>query len=198
MATDLRAIGLLGGTFDPVHNGHIAIIKSYLNSGYIDILYVVLTPDPPHKNQSELTDFEHRKNMLELALNDMENVRISTIEQDLPKPSYTRNTVNYFAKQFPSAKLYLCIGEDSFKNFKSWYSWQEIVSQCTLLVAKRPETEYGEIPDELKEHTRFIDHQMIDISSTEIRNDALFDNTTNDKLPPEVLRYISEHHLYQN
>lgn len=191
-----KAIGLLGGSFDPVHNGHVAIARAYLNSKFIDRLYVILSPDPPHKNDRELTIFEHRKKMLDLAFKEIENLVISTVEKELPIPSYTVNTVNYFAGKFPGTKLYLCIGEDSFFEFNDWYKWEEILAKCTLLVAKRPNIDYRSIPEQLKDNARFIDNTEVDISSSNIRDKIRMGKHVKDLLPEKVYSYIKQHHLY--
>ncbi|NGP76422.1 nicotinate (nicotinamide) nucleotide adenylyltransferase [Balneolaceae bacterium YR4-1] len=197
MSSDKRGIGLLGGTFDPVHNGHIAICRSYLDSGYIDKLYVVLTPNPPHKTDRELTDFNHRLNMLNLALNDLSNLWVSAIEDKLSRPSYTVNTVMYFRNEFPDEQLYLCIGEDSFNHFTEWYHWEEIIENCTLLVARRPNTDDSNLPEKLKNNARFIGHEEIGISSSEIRDRLSDGEDVAQELPEEVMNYINDHHLYQ-
>ena len=100
-------IGLFGGTFDPVHNGHISIVRSFLQSGYIDELWILLTPVPPHKLNKEHVSYEHRKEMLHLAFQDIDRVRISTIEQTLPKPSYTVQTVTHLAQKYPEDEFLL-------------------------------------------------------------------------------------------
>lgn len=197
MLSDNRGIGLLGGTFDPVHKGHVAICRSYLDSEYIEKLYVILTPYPPHKTDRELTDFNHRLNMLNLALNDLADLRVSDVEGKLPKPSYTVNTVKYFQKEFPEERLYLCIGEDSYNHFTEWYNWVEIIENCTLLVAGRPNTQVDTLPEKLKENARFIEHQEIGISSSEIRNLLSHGQDVSKYLPEEVMSYIHDHHLYE-
>lgn len=198
MASVPKAIGLLGGTFDPVHKGHISIVHSYLDSGYLDKLFLILTPEPPHKENRELTDFRHRKKMLERALGGLENLVISTIEQRLPKPSYTINTIDFFASEYPDAKLYLCMGEDSLLDFKNWYRWEDIVAKCTLLVARRPDTPGKTVAGELEGHVRYIDHEAVNISSSAIRDSIKSGKSVKEMLPDEVISYINKHHLYQN
>lgn len=199
MSSEPEAIGLLGGTFDPVHNGHLAIVDSYLNSGLLDRLFLVLTPEPPHKENQELSSYEDRKKMLQLAFEGVDNLSISTIENKLPKPSYSINTVDHFKKAYPDSKLYLCIGEDSLLNFKDWYRWKAIVKKCTLLVAKRPtKNNTLSMPDDLKAHLQFIDHEQIAVSSSEIRKKIKQGEQINHMLPPKVLGYIEKHKLYDN
>jgi len=194
------AIGLLGGTFDPVHNGHLAIINSFLESGYLERLIVVLTPNPPHKKGLELTEFSHRLNMLNLALKNIPDLSVSEIENKLPAPSYTVNTVAYFKKKNPGKPIYLCIGEDSLQEFKNWYQWQHILEMCSLLVARRPGTRNSEevIQEDLQEHSVFVDHDPVEISSSRIRKNIMAGSDVSSILPDEVQRYIQKHNLYTN
>lgn len=193
-----KSLGLLGGTFDPVHNGHISIIRSYLQSSLLDHLIVTLTPDPPHKQEDKLTEYSHRLQMLELALSEIQDLSISTIEKELPTPSYTVNTVHFYRDRYPDAELYLCLGEDSFKQFESWHRWQEILSLCALLVARRPGAEQMDSrhSEEAWSHTRFVDHEPIDISSSMLRKNIKNGRKVNDFLPAEVIAYIRKHNLY--
>lgn len=193
-----KSVGLFGGTFDPVHNGHLSIINSYLESSLLDRLVVTLTPHPPHKPNRELTDYRHRLNMLQLALEGISRLQISTIEQKLPVPSYTINTLDWLHDEYSDAQLYLCIGEDSFKAFTSWHKWQKILDICTLMVARRPGTDKGKpkTSKELIAHTRFIDHEPVDISSSEVRKKIRGGININDILPAAVIAYIQQHNLY--
>lgn len=198
MTSDHHGIGLLGGSFDPVHNGHVAICRSFLNSKYIDNLYVILTPDPPHKDNRELTDYSHRLTMLQLALGNMDKLTVSDLENRLPKPSYTVNTVAHFKSKFPEEDLYLCIGEDSYKQFTDWYHWEEIIEYCRLLVARRPNSDKKSVPKKLKNSANFIDHDEVAISSSDIRKRLKKGKQVGDYLPEAVLAYIHKEQLYQN
>jgi nicotinate-nucleotide adenylyltransferase len=196
MASSRRGIGLLGGSFDPVHKGHLEIIQSFLDSGYINLLYVILSPNPPHKENRDLTDFKHRYKMLQDAMVGFENLSVSTIEKELPKPSYTINTISHFNDEFPNDKLYLCIGEDSYVEFTGWYKWEEILKMCKLLVASRPEAKKNNLPEKLRESACFIEHEAIDISSSEIREKIRMGDDVKDLLPDSVWSYIKKHRLY--
>ncbi|MDX1585297.1 MAG: nicotinate (nicotinamide) nucleotide adenylyltransferase [Balneolaceae bacterium] len=195
-----HAIGILGGTFDPVHRGHVSIADSFVESPYIDRLFLVLTPHPPHKEGRDITDFDHRMNMLQLAFEDREHIRVTGIENELPRPSYTIQTLRYFKNQYRETDVYLCLGEDSLAGFKNWYQWAEILELCDLLVAGRPDTEEDEIDPELLAHTHFVDHNPVDISSTELR--SLYGSGKHDSaeklVPDNVAAYIREQNLYSN
>lgn len=198
MASSPEGIGLLGGSFDPVHKGHVSIVHSYLNSGYINQLFIILSPDPPHKENQALTDFSHRYEMLKLAFSGMENLTISTVEKELSKPSYTVNTVSYFKDKLQDEPLYLCLGEDSYLEFTSWHRWEEIIELCKLLVAKRPDAGKADLPDKLKKRTLYIEHQAVEVSSSTIRAKIKSGENAPDLLPEGVRAYINKHRLYLN
>lgn len=193
--SESKTIGLFGGTFDPVHKGHLSIIRSFLNSGYIDFLIVMLTPDPPHKDTQDLTGYAHRLNMLQAVLKEIPNLSVSTVEKDLPAPSYTLNTVRFFSEKYPGHKLYLCLGEDSLQDFRTWHKWQDILDICFLLVAKRPDSS-AEVPENLRPYTKFVEHEPVDISSSEARKKIMAGMNVSDILPEEVITYIQKHNLY--
>ncbi|MFH5833889.1 nicotinate (nicotinamide) nucleotide adenylyltransferase [Halalkalibaculum sp. DA3122] len=192
-------IGLFGGTFDPVHAGHVAIVESFLESGLIDELWVIPAPTPPHKTDQHITSFEHRKRMLEQAFDHIKGVRITDIEERLPQPSYTIHTIQYLKQKYPEKKFYLCIGEDSLADFSSWYKPEKIVQICDLLVAERPDSNSRDQQNNFLENARFVKHTPVDISSTELRERLKEDGKSLEKdLPPDVLSYIRDNDLYND
>ncbi len=196
MATN--RIGLFGGTFNPVHTGHVSLVKSFLGSGKIDELWIIPSPSPPHKTDKNIISFEHRKKMLELALSGIDNVKISDVEERLPLPSYTIQTVQYLKQKFPDDIFFLCMGEDSLAEFNSWYKPDKIAKECRLLVAERPGREHtGE--NRFVQEAQFIEHEPVDVSSTELRS-VLNNGKTqiNEKVPKAVLEYIEQNNLYQD
>lgn len=198
MADPNEDVGLLGGSFNPVHKGHVSITRSFLKSGYISQLWILLTADPPHKKSLPTLSFELRLKMLERAFSSEKNVHISTVEQNLPKPSYTVRTLRYLYNQYPKKRFWLCMGEDSVVNFKKWYKWEEILQYCELLVAQRPSVDSIEIDEDLAAKTHFITHQPVEVSSTDIRNQIKNKNDVSELIPEEVEKVIREHKLYQD
>ncbi|MDZ7680315.1 MAG: nicotinate (nicotinamide) nucleotide adenylyltransferase [Fodinibius sp.] len=193
-----KGIGLLGGSFDPVHNGHLAIARSFLNSDYISKLWVLLTPDPPHKTDETLSDYDQRLTMLKAAFNHEDCVYVSDIERQLPRPSYTVKTLEYLTQQYPEQQFYLCIGQDSLANFKQWKSWKQILAYCNLLVARRPENNTGDLDPAISENTHFVHHQPVAISSTQIRQDIASGKNISKVVPDSVRRIIEQSNLYKN
>lgn len=190
-----KRVGIFGGSFDPVHNGHISVVKSFLKSGLIDELLVLLTPNPPHKN-SEGTDFEHRLKMLKLAFRGIEKAVVSDLERKLPSPSYTVQTIEYLQKKNPDTNYFYCLGEDSIKIFHTWHRYSEILERVPILVAERPGFSSEGIDDDILERTIFVDHNPVDMSSTKVRNHKNEDRFSN--LPEIVKKYIHDHNLYQS
>ena len=190
----MKQIGLFGGSFDPVHNGHVEAVNSFLESGLVDEVWVLLTPAPPHKPNQKKTDFKHRYNMLNLAFQESDSIKISDIEKDLPKPSYTLQTIHHLKTQYPDYTFFLCLGGDSLHSFHKWHKYDEILEECTLLVVYRPGSDHAAVDSDILEKSIFVDHKPMNISSTEIRREP--DSSTIMKLPEEVLNYIQKYNLY--
>lgn len=198
MADSTRAVGILGGTFDPVHNGHISIAKSFLNSQYIDSLLVLLSPVSPHKTDQNFTAYHLRFRMLKAAFGLFKNIAISDLEYSLPRPSHTLQTLGSLNKLQPNRSFYLCLGMDSFYGFKEWYKWNEILSYCELLVADRPNSGNTNMPNEILDSTYFVKHRPLDISSTEIRNKIGLNETIEEYVPQSVVDIIKSRNLYRD
>lgn len=196
-------IGLMGGSFNPVHNGHIEIAHSFINSGFIDQLWVYPTPDPPHKIETKLVSFHHRFEMLKLAMKSLNQavVSVKDIESNLPRPNYTLKTIEYLIESYPEHTFFLCIGSDSLASFTKWYKYERILSLIRILVAYRPEfnkaTINPELLDTYNQKINFIKHEEIEISSTTIRKD-IYSDTIGYQIPKEVEKYIRDNGLYEN
>lgn len=191
-----KSVGLLGGSFDPVHNGHISIAKSFIESDLIDELWILLTPDPPHKKEHQLSDYRHRSAMLQAAFKSFDNVKISDVERTLPKPSYTVQTLEHLHKEYPDYSFFLCMGGDSLQDFTQWKDWQKILSYCNLVVAQRPAADTA-LPDK-KMHNKvhFVEHEPIAISSSEVRKRVKEEKGISILVPDSVENYIRENNLY--
>lgn len=190
-------VGLMGGTFDPVHNGHVSIAKSFVESGLIDELWILLTPYPPHKKNEDHSDYSLRLEMLKNAFEGFSNLKISTIENKLPKPSYTVRTIRYFKKKHPDKRFYFCMGEDSLSQFHNWKKSDEILEECNLLVAHRPEATHEDVDPEILSKVRFVDHEPVDISSTMIRKRLRAGKSISELVPDKVNEIIEKKNLYR-
>jgi len=189
-----RRVGIFGGTFDPVHSGHIEAVNSFLSGGLIDELWVMLTPDPPHKrDRNRHTPYHHRLQMLKLAFEGMDNVRICTIEKELPQPSYTLQTLRHLTKTYPEIRFFLCVGEDSVSSFHTWHRYRDILKNFSLLAVKRPGSDAKKAEADVLDKTIFLEHKPVDISSTGIRQN---ESVPEQMVPDNVAAYIEEHQLY--
>ncbi|MDX1638400.1 MAG: nicotinate (nicotinamide) nucleotide adenylyltransferase [Balneolaceae bacterium] len=190
-------VGLFGGTFDPVHKGHVSIVGSFLISGRIDELWVLPSPCPPHKDNSEITSYKHRRNMLELAFEQFDGVEICDVEKNLPQPAYTIRTIRYLKKKYPETIFYLCIGEDSLEEFHTWHKPDEIIEECELLVAGRPGSTKKNAEQTYVDQATFVNHEPVDISSTKLRAMiAGAGHRYQSWIPQRVQEYIIKHGLY--
>lgn len=198
----MRRVGIFGGTFNPVHNGHVSIANDFLESGAIDALWIFLNPAPPHKENEPFAPYGLRLRMLQKAFDSVEYAYVSDLETDLPTPSYTIQTLSYLHETYPDYAFFLCIGKDSYLSFKSWHRWRDILEHCRLLVADRPikegkgEGEDEEIDPELSAHTHFIEHQPVDISSTKVRDRVGKGESIDGLVPAPVAEIIYEEKLY--
>lgn len=190
-----RRIGVFGGSFDPVHNGHIAVAKSFLRSNVIDTLWVMLSPEPPHKKSGDQASYEHRLKMLELAFAGIKNTVVSDYETELSSPSFTLQTLESLKEKYPDDTFFLCLGEDSISSFESWHKYEQILDEVTLLVAERPGYNHKKLPSKITEKAIFVDHTPVDLSSTEIRS-GQHHAAGEIPVPKAVSDYISEHNLY--
>lgn len=193
-----QSVGLLGGSFDPVHNGHLSIARSFVESSYISDLWLLLTPESPHKTQQEFTEYELRFEMLSRAFKDDDNIVVSDVEKRLSPPYYTLQTLQHVTAQHPDTKFYLCMGEDSLVHFHTWYKWREILSCCELLVARRPSFQPETLDPEISNKTHYVVHEPVDISSTEIRKKVQNGADITDLVPSPAADIINREKLYRN
>ncbi len=191
-------IGIYGGTFDPVHNGHIALAEQALKTLQLDFLYIMPNGNPPHKEKEE--DKLHRLEMVKLAFGALEKTVISDYEIQKESYSYTAETLMYLREKHPEDTFYLIMGMDSLQSIFSWKQPEIVCSLATLAVAHRP----GYPVDEalLKRLQETYDARLsflpmeYDISSTNLRQQLKKGGYLFDKMPLSLVRYILKHGLY--
>ncbi|RNC85393.1 MAG: nicotinate (nicotinamide) nucleotide adenylyltransferase [Balneola sp.] len=191
-------IGLFGGTFDPVHSGHVSIAHSFITSGKIDELWVLLTPYPPHKTEKDHAPYTMRLKMLQQAFTGVDRLKILTIENELPKPSYTVKTIKFLKEKNPDFDFpYFCMGEDSLASFHKWRLHEEIIEEVELLVAERPGANHSEVKEYILDKTLFVEHVPFDVSSTMVKEIMGDGEVPSHLVPDEVLGIIEEEALYK-
>lgn len=192
-----KRIGLFGGTFDPVHKGHLSIARAFLESSIINELWILLSPLPPHKQDDSQVSYELRLEMLTEAFSGFKDVRISTVEETLPRPSYTYKTVQFIKERNPELQFIFCMGEDSLVQFHNWKHHHEILKEVNLLVAKRPGNTHLEVKDYILYKTHFVLHEPIEISSSQIKNSINDPFRLKEMLSDDVLKIIQREQLYK-
>ncbi len=191
-----RRIGLFGGTFDPVHDAHVALARLALSELRLDELRWVPTGQPWQKTR-EITPAAHREAMVRIATGDEPRFLLERCELERGGPSYTLDTVRELQATTPGARWFLVIGQDQYAGLHTWKDWQELLGRVTLAVANRP----GVAPRPDAQVLRFthtaVPLPMMEISSTEIRRRVSAGEGIADLVPPGVARYIEEHRLYR-
>ncbi len=196
-------LGILGGTFDPPHNGHLQLAEAALLA--LELTQVVFIPakQPPHKLNDTISPLDVRVALLECALRDHPEFVISLIEAERSGPSYTVDTLRELRRGLaPTDEIFFIMGLDSLKNFPTWYQPAEIVKLAKLAVLRRPG--YDVDLDALEEKVPgvtaavvFIHSPEMDVSASEIRERVANDESLAGLAPPAVAAYIREHNLYQ-
>ena len=189
-----KRIGLFGGSFDPIHLGHLAILESFISSGYIDELWVLVNPNPPHKHGLDAS-YSDRLHMVEMAIEDINGCLISLIEEDLPTPNYSYKTIDYVIDNLGYSDVYFCLGSDSIGSFKTWKNYEKILDRVMLLVAQRS-TDFR-LPSYLHLKAMMVEHELVTVSSTHLREKIQLGESTGEQLHLSTLEYISKHNLYR-
>ena len=129
-------IAVYSGSFNPVHNGHLSVARAALAEGF-DEVWLVISPQNPHKNEEELWPFEDRLKMVEMAIKNHPQLKASDCENYLPRPSYTINTLKFLKEKFPRHQFRLLIGQDNLMKFHKWKDYQQIIDSFGLIVYPR-------------------------------------------------------------
>lgn len=196
-----RRIGIFGGTFDPVHLGHLIQAEQCRVQGELDEVWFVPAARPPHKPDADLTPFDRRAEMLELATAGEPRFRVEPIEADRPGPSYTADTLAGLTERHPDAEFWLVIGADSLRDFATWREPARITELAGLLVAPRPGV--GPVSAEALAaelgvaavRLRAIDSPLIGLASHDIRARAA-GGSVRYMVPAAVAVYIEQKGLY--
>lgn len=192
-------IGIYGGTFNPVHLGHVHLLREVLQSGLLDRILVMPDRTPPHKQAPDLIDGEKRFEMLQLATRGMEGVEVSDFELRREGKSYTYMTLRLLRQLYPDDNFSLIMGADMLLSFREWRNWEEILAHTRLVAAARDAGEYERLEEAAKSlgHTDLLKITPFPASSTQVR-EAVREGRPLDGLVPEaVARYIRENRLYR-
>jgi nicotinate-nucleotide adenylyltransferase len=196
MTATKRRIGIFGGSFDPVHNAHLALARLALSELKLDELRWVPVGKPWQKSR-RITSAAHREAMVRLAIEGEPRFVLDRTELERSGPSYTLDSVRSLQAAQPDAQWFLVIGQDQYAGFHTWHGWQELLSRVTIAVANRPGTSPLIDPKVRAAAHEAVQLPMMDVSSTDIRERLRHALPIDDLVPPSVARYIDQHHLYQ-
>jgi nicotinate-nucleotide adenylyltransferase len=212
--------GLLGGTFDPIHNGHLRCAEEVLEIFDLNRIIFVPAARPPHKIDGAITSFNHREQMIKLAIEGNPVFTFSDVEKQREERSYSVETVDYILKKYmKDLKLYFILGQDAFHAIHSWKDWQRLLLLCNFVVMTRPGYEDrgldGILPADFASQFKYDDSvkglrgptghviyfrgvTFLDISSSNIRQRAREGRSIKYLVPETVRHYIMKNSLYRN
>jgi nicotinate-nucleotide adenylyltransferase len=202
----MNKAGILGGTFDPIHNGHLAIAENARSTIGLDKVLFIPALVPPHKQDKTISAPEHRLKMIELAIKDNPFFELSDIEIKRGEVSYTLDTIKQLSQESPETQYYFIIGMDTLPELQTWHKPEELVRMCEFVVLARPgyDTEsitgsdLGFSPESVKKlQKHIIATGPVDMSATQIRAIANAGGSIKSLVPEEVNDYILKHELYK-
>ncbi len=199
----MRRIGIFGGTFDPPHLGHLILAKEAEDQLLLERVLWVLTPDPPHKPDRNISPLEARLEMVQAAIDDEPGFELSRVDIERPGPHYAVDTVRLLVERHPQAELIYLIGGDSLHDLPTWRNPQELVQACDRLgVMRRPGDTIDldalkRIIPGLEERVCWIDAPLLEISSSEIRQRVHDGRAYRYYVPSAVYLLIKQLGLYR-
>ena len=191
-----KKIGLFGGSFDPIHNGHMALASAVKSEFKLDMVYFIPAKLPPHKTEKKLTPQKHRIKMIKLAAAGLKDYKISRFELKRKKnTTYTFETVRYFKKRFKHAKLYSIFGSDSVGDFEKWKNVKYIFNNSTVVAGKRAGIKVDNKTKFLK-NVLYTGKRIPDVSSSKIRKSIINGKSAKGMVNRKVALYIRKNGLY--
>jgi len=193
------SICLFGGTFDPPHLGHLIMAQAVLNQRAVDEIHFVLAANPPHKPKDNLLPFSQRLEMLKIAVDDYQEFKISTLENQRKGKSYSRDTILEYREKYHlgRAELLFLIGSDSLIELDQWKAPQEILRLAQVIVAVRPGFSKHKVNPDFIGQVEFIQAPLVDISSSLIRQHIQEGLSIRFLVPSAVEEYIYQNKLYR-
>lgn len=195
-------LGIIGGSFDPIHNGHLAMAQEALEYYELDRVIFIPTGKSPHKDR-KMTDPVKRLGWVKMAISGNHDFDFSGYETYKKTPSYTLETVEYLLTIYPNAELYYIVGEDSILEIETWYRYKELLSKCIFLAARRSPEWKDDIDKKIAElnkegyDVREIPFRFLDISSTDIREKFRTGRNPRYFLDEEVYQDIFWENVYE-
>lgn len=195
----------MGGTFDPIHYGHIELAKQALYQFKLDKVLIMISPMPPHKKGQYITPIDHRAQMIKLSIEDSgcEQLVFSDFEMKRSGYIYTAETLTLLKKQNPDTEYYFILGEDSLNNINRWYHPEIVMDNAVLIAACRDSDNISTLMHTISElvsvyscNIKILKNKYMDISSSSIRCNIKNNQNVQKYLSPSVLKYITDNDLY--
>jgi nicotinate-nucleotide adenylyltransferase len=188
-------VGLFFGSFNPTHVGHLIIANFMVELTDLDQVWLVISPQSPFKKKATLLDKYDRLHLAQLAIGDNDHLRCSSIEFNLPQPSYTVNTLAYLTDQYPQHKYSLLMGSDNLETLAKWKNYETILSYYNIKVYRRKGHDGGEFKDHA--NVEMVDVPLLNISASFIRQCIKEGVSVQYAIPDKELAYIDEVNLYR-
>ncbi|MDO4261569.1 MAG: nicotinate-nucleotide adenylyltransferase [Eubacteriales bacterium] len=199
-----RNIGIMGGTFDPVHNAHLTLARQAYEQFSLDAVWMLPNGNPPHKKDHTQADARHRIEMVRQAVQGIPYLELCGLERSMDECHYTYETLRLLGETYPDVQFYFIMGADSLFDFDSWKEPDVISRECILLAAARDLHRRAQLEEKIRSlearygaDIRILDTPDMRIASEEIRARLRRGEDVSRMLPPAVEDYIRRHHLYE-
>ncbi len=189
-------VGIYGGSFNPIHNGHIALAEAFLRQAELDEVWFMVSPQNPLKANARLLDDRIRFKMVQKVLKHKRNLIACDYEFHLPKPSYTWDTLQRLSNDFPQHQFTLLIGSDNWTAFDRWYHHEDILQNYKIVIYPRLGDEIGK--NELPNSVSLLNAEFINISSTEIRERIANGKSIDHLVPAEIAVEVTNAYSHQS
>lgn len=190
-------VGLFGGTFDPIHKAHLEVARQAIIQMKLDKVILIPSKHPPHKDEAGITGAALRYEMVKLAVENRENMEVSSVEIEREGPSYTVDTLREMEEQYD--RIMFIVGADNLINIKTWKKPEELLETCPFVVAPRGGVLEEDFQDDIfqDKDLRFLDMSEISLSSTEVRERFAEGQSVDGLVPEKVLDFIVQEGLYR-
>lgn len=195
----MKKTGLFFGTFNPIHNGHIAIADYFAKKTDLSEIWLVVSPQNPLKENDEILHDKFRLQLVKLAVKNHPKLSASDVEFTLPKPSYTYNTLLFLKKKFPGKKFVLIIGEDNLRSFHLWKNYKKILSEFEIYVYPRNLSNSDRVQNHVRvkhPNIKMYKVPLLNISATEIRQKIKEGKNISGLIPEEIQKIIKQKKFY--
>ena len=182
--------GVFGGSFNPIHNGHIALARQLRQATELDEVWLMVSPQNPLKRQADLLDDELRLKMAQQAVANEPFIKVCDYEFQLPRPSYTWNTLQALERDFPDRQFVLMIGGDNWQSFSRWYRADDILRRYPVVVYPRQGSAVGAVP----QNVTVVEAELLDVSSTDIRRRVREGKPITGMVPDNIIDEVIKHY----